>query len=45
MWPAKNFPGLSNWQVVIGMWNSSNPQKQVDLDQLIPDYSCIKEDQ
>lgn len=36
--PAKNFPGLTNWQVVLGMWNSSNPQAQVDLNQQMPNY-------
>ena len=40
--PSKNFPGLANWNVVIGMWNSSNPQKQVDLDAPMPDYGVAQ---
>lgn len=39
--PAKNFPGLTNWNVVIGMWNSSNSQKPVDLDAPMPDYELM----
>lgn len=39
---SKNFIGLTNWQVVIGAWNTSNPQNPVDLSLTMPNYIELK---
>lgn len=39
---SKNFPGLTNWQTIIGIWNSSNPQKTIDLNTPMPNYLELK---
>ena len=37
--PSKNkYPGDTNWEVILGLWNMNNPDWEIDIDTPIPDY-------